>query len=60
MVCDRNETDLRINISAVMLPYDAGASLETSIKSGASGESSMSFMVFKVHILFYNHDLCFF
>ncbi|KAG0457422.1 hypothetical protein HPP92_022579 [Vanilla planifolia] len=28
MVCERNETDLEINIPAVMLPQDAGASLE--------------------------------
>ncbi|XP_038971128.1 signal peptide peptidase-like 4 [Phoenix dactylifera] len=36
MVCDPNETDLNISISSVMLPQDAGASLESSIKSGAS------------------------
>ncbi|KAM0942052.1 putative PA domain, presenilin/signal peptide peptidase [Dioscorea sansibarensis] len=36
MVCDRNETDLHINIPAVMLPQNAGASLEASIKSGVS------------------------
>nr|XP_029116055.1 signal peptide peptidase-like 4 isoform X2 [Elaeis guineensis] len=36
MVCDRNETNLKINISAVMLPHDAGVSLESSVRSGAS------------------------
>ncbi|XP_008778907.2 signal peptide peptidase-like 4 isoform X2 [Phoenix dactylifera] len=36
MVCDPNETELNISISAVMLPQDAGASLENSITSGAS------------------------
>ncbi|CAL9197513.1 unnamed protein product [Musa hybrid cultivar] len=36
MVCERNETDLDINIPAVMLPHDAGVSLERSLKSGAS------------------------
>ena len=37
MVCDRNETDLNIKIPAVMLPQDAGASLESSLKHGFSG-----------------------
>ncbi|KAH7691728.1 Peptidase A22B signal peptide peptidase protein [Dioscorea alata] len=36
MVCDRNETDLNINIPAVMLPQDAGASLESTIKNGVA------------------------
>ncbi|KAJ8477549.1 hypothetical protein OPV22_021276 [Ensete ventricosum] len=36
MVCERNETDLDINIPAVMLPHDAGVSLERNLKSGAS------------------------
>lgn len=34
MVCDGNETDLNINIPAVMLPQDAGASLEHNLKRG--------------------------
>ncbi|CAA7399055.1 unnamed protein product [Spirodela intermedia] len=34
MVCDPNETDLHIGIPAVMLPKDAGASLEGSLQSG--------------------------
>lgn len=58
MVCDPNETDLNISISAVMLPQDAGANLESSVKSGASGESSIWCMLFKVHNLFYKNDLC--
>ncbi|PKA48045.1 Signal peptide peptidase-like 5 [Apostasia shenzhenica] len=33
MVCDGNETDLHIKIPAVMLPHDAGASLESVISS---------------------------
>ncbi|WOL05399.1 hypothetical protein Cni_G14127 [Canna indica] len=36
MVCEQNETNLDINIPAVMLPHDAGISLERSLKSGAS------------------------
>ncbi|XP_042471030.1 signal peptide peptidase-like 4 [Zingiber officinale] len=36
MVCDRNETGLNISIPAVMLPQDAGASLETSLQHGSS------------------------
>ena len=38
MVCDTNETDLNINIPAVMLPQDAGASLESNLKNGDAGE----------------------
>jgi signal peptide peptidase-like 2B len=37
MVCDKNETDLNINIAAVMLPKDAGVSLEELLKDGHSG-----------------------
>ncbi|KAJ4806042.1 signal peptide peptidase [Rhynchospora pubera] len=36
MVCDQNETDLNINIAAVMLPKDAGISLEELLKEGHS------------------------
>ncbi|XP_077241914.1 SIGNAL PEPTIDE PEPTIDASE-LIKE 2 [Tasmannia lanceolata] len=35
MVCDPNEENLHITIPAVMLPKDAGASLEGSINSGS-------------------------
>lgn len=37
MVCDHNETDLNIGIPAVMLPQDAGASLETSLQHASAG-----------------------
>lgn len=40
MVCDPNETDLHIGIPAVMLPKDAGASLEGSLRSGVPGKAS--------------------
>ncbi|XP_028553141.1 signal peptide peptidase-like 5 isoform X1 [Dendrobium catenatum] len=36
MVCERNETGVNINISAVMLPQDAGASLENILASNRS------------------------
>ncbi|KAF8380221.1 hypothetical protein HHK36_027703 [Tetracentron sinense] len=35
MVCERNETDLDIRIPAVMLPQDAGASLENNMKNNS-------------------------
>lgn len=35
MVCDTNETNLNINIPAVILPQDAGLNLESRIKTGA-------------------------
>ena len=54
MVCDPNETDLNISISAVMLPHDAGASLESSVKSGASGESSIWCVSFGFLMTFIN------
>lgn len=43
MVCDRNETDLNISIPAVMLPQDAGASLETSLQHGSSGSFPLQY-----------------
>lgn len=36
MVCEQNETDLDIKIPAVMLPQDAGASLEKLLLNGSS------------------------
>lgn len=36
MVCDQNETDLNIKIAAVMLPKDAGVSLEGLLTDGHS------------------------
>ncbi|OAY46847.1 hypothetical protein MANES_06G032400v8 [Manihot esculenta] len=37
MVCEPNETDLDIKIPAVMLPQDAGASLEKMLLNSSSG-----------------------
>lgn len=37
MVCEPDETDLDIHIPAVMLPQDAGTSLERTLLSNASG-----------------------
>lgn len=38
MVCDPDETDLDIHIPAVMLPQDAGASLEKMLMNTSSGK----------------------
>ena len=38
MVCEPNETDLDIKIPAVMLPQDAGASLEKMLSNSSSGK----------------------
>lgn len=38
MVCDPDETDLDIHIPAVMLPQDAGTSLEKMLISNSSGK----------------------
>lgn len=43
MVCEINETDVDIRIPAVMLPQDAGASLESSLKNNPLGKASPSF-----------------
>jgi hypothetical protein len=37
MVCEVNETDVKIGIAAVMLPQDAGASLEKYLTSSSTG-----------------------
>ena len=37
MVCGPNETAIDINIPVVMLPQDAGASLEESLKNNTLG-----------------------
>ena len=37
MVCEENETDVDIGISAVMLPQDAGLNLERHIKNNSMG-----------------------
>ncbi|KAL0329817.1 UNVERIFIED_CONTAM: Signal peptide peptidase-like 2 [Sesamum radiatum] len=39
MVCEPDETDLDIHIPAVMLPQDAGATLEKMLSNGSSGFS---------------------
>lgn len=38
MVCEPDETDLDIHIPAVMLPQDAGTSLEKMLTSNSSGK----------------------
>lgn len=37
MVCEVNQTDVKIGIPAVMLPQDAGASLEKLINTNTHG-----------------------
>ena len=37
MVCEENETDVTIGIPAVMLPQDAGDSIERNLKNHISG-----------------------
>lgn len=38
MVCEKNETDLDINIPAVLLPKDAGSALHTLLTNGNTGK----------------------
>lgn len=38
MVCDPGETDLDIHIPAVMLPQDAGITLNKMLLNGSSGK----------------------
>lgn len=38
MVCEANETDVRIGIPVVMLPQDAGESLKESMKNSSHGK----------------------
>ena len=40
MVCEPDETDLDIHIPAVMLPHDAGLSLENILMNNSSGAFS--------------------
>lgn len=56
MVCEPDETDLDIKIPAVMLPQDAGASLEKMLRNSSSGELFFIFLdgccakfIFKLH-----------
>lgn len=39
MVCEPDETDLDIQIPAVMLPQDAGATLQKLLSNGSSGRN---------------------
>lgn len=39
MVCEPDETDLDIQIPAVMLPQDAGATLQKMLSNGSSGRN---------------------
>lgn len=38
MVCEANETSVNIGIPAVMLPQDAGESLEKNLKKNLNGK----------------------
>lgn len=46
MVCETNETNLDIGIPAVLLPKDAGSSLENSVSSGEGKLFVFSSMLF--------------
>lgn len=52
MVCEANETAINISIPVVMLPQDAGASLEKSLKNNSSGMLSLILHAFKVSKIF--------
>lgn len=47
MVCEANETDVSIEIPAVMLPQDAGASLEKLI---ANSTGISSFVILQISV----------
>lgn len=55
MVCEENETDVTIGIPAVMLPHDAGDSLEKDLKDNMSGMSliSINFTIFNSFVFFF-------
>lgn len=42
MVCQPNDTDLDIDIPAIMLPQDAGTSLELMLNTSPAGKFSLS------------------
>lgn len=42
MVCDPHETDLDIKIPSVMVPQDAGTSLEKMLSNNSSGKILLS------------------
>ena len=55
MVCDPDETDLDIHIPSVMLPQDAGVSLEKMLMNSSSGKFfSFRKMIVKKQSLFWN------
>ena len=47
MVCEANETDVDIRIPAVMLPQDAGVSLEENLLNNSSGKSYLAWLMNK-------------
>lgn len=58
MVCEHNETGVNINISAVMLPQDAGSSLESILASNRSGNVLVPSMIYGLSSHFqYNNAL---
>lgn len=60
MVCDPDETDLDIHIPAVMLPQDAGTSLEKMLTSNSSGKLFLTFAAFIEYSDFPNNWFSFF
>ena len=54
MVCEKNETDVIIGIPAVMLPQDAGDSLEKDLKENMSGVYLISINSFMSFLPFYS------
>lgn len=55
MVCDPDETDLDIHIPAVMLPQDAGTSLEKMLISNSSGKHFLALSAFIEYTNFTNN-----
>lgn len=49
MVCEPDETDLDIQIPAVLLPQDAGASLEKMLSNSSSGKPFSSYDLYVQH-----------
>lgn len=55
MVCEENETDVDIGIPAVMLPQDAGETLQNYILNKSAGMFSLSLQM----CIFFCNQLCF-
>lgn len=53
MVCEPDETDLDIQIPTVLLPQDAGASLERMLSNSSSGKYSISSRVIRMYSISY-------